>query len=116
MTALAAAVPALLLLAVPAAVVLGAGGGLALASGLSRLPLVASDGRLGTVSAAFYATAYVGFGFPLLLASLSLASPSPCGWPARPALPRPSLSSRPGHGCDRSWRSRDLLEQVPMLP
>ncbi|MGH3336247.1 MAG: hypothetical protein ACRDOZ_10545, partial [Nocardioides sp.] len=75
MTALAAAVPPLLLLAVPAAVVLGAGGGLALASGLSRLPLVASDGRLGTVSAAFYAMAYVGFGFPLLLAWLSLAVP-----------------------------------------
>jgi predicted MFS family arabinose efflux permease len=75
MTALAAAVPALLLLAAPAAIVLGAGGGLALASGLSRLPLVASDGRLGTVSAAFYATAYVGFGVPLLLASLSLAVP-----------------------------------------
>jgi predicted MFS family arabinose efflux permease len=75
MSGLAAAVPALLLLAVPAAIVLGAGGGLALASGLSRLPLVASDGRLGTVSAAFYATAYVGFGFPLLLATLSLAVP-----------------------------------------
>ncbi len=79
MTALAAAVPALLLLALPAAVVLGAGGGLALASGLSRLPLVASGGRLGTVSAAFYATAYVGFGFPLLLASLSLVVPVAMG-------------------------------------
>ncbi len=79
MTALAAAVPALLMLAVPAAVVLGAGGGLALASGLSRLPLVASDGRLGSVSAAFYATAYVGFGFPLLLASLSLTIPVAAG-------------------------------------
>ena len=55
--------------------VLGAGGGLALASGLARLPLVASPGRLGSVSAAFYATAYVGFGFPLMLASLSLALP-----------------------------------------
>ena len=70
-TALAAAVPPLLLLAVPAACVLGAGGGLALASGLSRLPMVASEGRLGTVSAAFYATAYVGFGLPLLLAALT---------------------------------------------
>jgi hypothetical protein len=75
MTSLAAAVPPLLLLAVPAAVVLGAGGGLALASGLARLPLVASPGRLGSVSAAFYATAYVGFGFPLMLASLSLVLP-----------------------------------------
>ncbi|MGH3360885.1 MAG: hypothetical protein ACRDOM_00370, partial [Nocardioides sp.] len=43
------------------------------ASGLSRLPAVASDGRLGTVAAGFYTVAYIGFGFPLLLASLSLA-------------------------------------------
>jgi predicted MFS family arabinose efflux permease len=70
-TALAAAVPALLLLAVPAAIVLGAGGGLALASGLARLPTVASEGRLGTVSAAFLACAYIGFGVPLLLAALA---------------------------------------------
>lgn len=71
-TALAVAVPPLLLLAVPASVVLGAGGGLALASGLSRLPGVASEGRLGTVSAGFYTVAYIGFGFPLMIASLSL--------------------------------------------
>lgn len=70
-TAVAAAFSPLLLLAIPAAVILGAGGGLALASGLSRLPDVASEGRLGTVSAAFYATAYLGFGVPVLLAELS---------------------------------------------
>ncbi len=70
-TAVAAAVPPLLLLAVPAACVLGAGGGLALASGLARLPRVASEGRLGTVSAAFYGFAYLGFGLPLLLAAVS---------------------------------------------
>lgn len=70
-TALAAAVPPLLLLAIPAACVLGAGGGLALTSGLARLPQVASEGRLGTVSAAFYAVAYLGFGLPLLLAALA---------------------------------------------
>ena len=70
-TSVAAAVPSLLLLAVPAACILGAGGGLALASGLARLPKVASDGRLGTVSAAFYGFAYVGFGLPLLLAALA---------------------------------------------
>ncbi|MEJ7831760.1 MAG: MFS transporter [Nocardioides sp.] len=74
LTALAAAVPPLLLLAVPAAVLLGAGGGLALAAGLARLPAVASEGRLGTVSAAFYGSAYVGFGSPLLLAALSTAA------------------------------------------
>lgn len=70
-TALAAAVPPLLLLVVPASAVLGAGGGLALASGISRLPALASAGRLGTVSAGFYATAYVGFGFPLMITTLA---------------------------------------------
>jgi len=70
-TALAAAVPALLLLVIPASGVLGAGGGLALASGISRLPPLANEGRLGTVSACFYATAYLGFGFPLLITTLA---------------------------------------------
>ena len=70
-TALAAAVPTLLLLSIPSAVMLGAGGGLALASGISRLPALASEGRLGTVSAGFYATAYIGFGFPLLITTLA---------------------------------------------
>lgn len=71
-TALAAALPALLLLAVPAAVLLGAGGGLSLASSLARLPVIGSPGRLGTVSAAFYGVAYLGFGMPLLMARSSL--------------------------------------------
>ena len=70
-TAIAAAVPALLLLVIPASAVLGAGGGLALASGISRLPPLASEGRLGTVSASFYATAYIGFGFPLMITTLA---------------------------------------------
>lgn len=70
-TALAAASPGLLLLAFPASAVLGAGGGLALASGISRLPALASEGRLGTVSAGFYATAYIGFGFPLAITALA---------------------------------------------
>lgn len=63
--------PPLLLLSIPAAVMLGAGGGLALASGISRLPALASEGRLGTVSAGFYATAYIGFGFPLMITTLA---------------------------------------------
>ncbi|WP_198652269.1 MFS transporter [Nocardioides allogilvus] len=75
-SALAASVPSLLLLAVPASVVLGAGGGLALAASLARLPAVASDGRLGSVSSALYAVAYIGFGFPLLLAALSEQVPT----------------------------------------
>jgi hypothetical protein len=74
--ALAASVESLLLLAIPASVVLGAGGGLALAASLARLPGVASDGRLGTVSSALYVVAYIGFGFPLLLAALSEGMPT----------------------------------------
>ncbi|MEO6880394.1 MAG: MFS transporter [Mycobacteriaceae bacterium] len=70
-TAVAAAVPALLLLVIPASAVLGAGGGIALASGISRLPALASEGRLGTVSAGFYATAYIGFAFPLIITTLA---------------------------------------------
>ena len=85
-TALAASVPSLLLLAVPAAVVLGAGGGLALAASLARLPDVASDGRLGTVSSALYAVAYIGFGFPLLLAALSEGVPTAAPLAALAAL------------------------------
>ena len=105
-TAVAGAVPSLVLLSVPASVVLGAGGGLALATGLSRLTAVASEGRLGTVSAAFYITAYVGFGTPLcsprcprwsrcpaLLLALARAV-RPAGDPAgaQPAVPRSRLS------------------------
>ena len=88
-TALAGAVPSLVLLSVPASVVLGAGGGLALATGLSRLTAVASEGRLGTVSAAFYITAYVGFGTPLLLAALSqvVAVLRPAARPGRAVRP-----------------------------
>lgn len=70
-TALAAAVPPLLFVVFPASAVLGAGGGLALASGISRLPALANEGRLGTVSAAFYTAAYIGFAFPLMITTLS---------------------------------------------
>ncbi len=70
-TALAAALPGLLLMVIPASAVLGAGGGLALASGISRLPALATPGRLGTVSAGFYATAYIGFGSPLMITALA---------------------------------------------
>lgn len=63
-----AAGPRLLLL--PAAVLMGAGGGLCLASGLARLPALAREGRLATVSSGFYASAYLGFGTPFLLAEV----------------------------------------------
>lgn len=75
LTAVAAAVPGLQLLAVPAAVFLGAGGGLALAAGLARLPALAADGRLATVSAAFYGVAYLGFATPWVLAITSALVP-----------------------------------------
>ena len=57
--------PPLLLLA---AVLLGSGGGLVLAAGLGLMARVARPARRGALSAAFYACAYVGFGFPLLTA------------------------------------------------
>jgi hypothetical protein len=66
----AAAGPRLLLL--PACVALGAGGGLALGAGLARLPALTRDGRLATVSSGFYASAYLGFGVPFLLAEISV--------------------------------------------
>jgi hypothetical protein len=64
-----AAGPWVLLL--PATVLMGAGGGLALVAGLSRLPALAREGRLATVSSGFYASAYIGFGTPFLLAAIS---------------------------------------------
>jgi MFS family permease len=65
-----AAVPALRVLVLPAAALLGVGGGLSLAAGLVRLPRLAQPGRTGLVSAGFYAFAYVGFGVPFLLAEI----------------------------------------------
>jgi hypothetical protein len=70
LTTAAAAGPRILLLA--ACVVLGAGGGLALGAGLARLPALTRDGRLATVSSGFYASAYLGFGVPFLLAEVSI--------------------------------------------
>ncbi len=70
LAALGAAGPALLLL--PACLVLGSGHGLALAAGLARLPALARDGRLATVSSGFYAAAYLGFGTPFVLAEVSV--------------------------------------------
>lgn len=67
---IAAAVPQARALVLPAAGLLGAGGGLALATGLVRLPHLAAHDRIATVSAAFYGFAYVGFGMPFLLAEI----------------------------------------------
>lgn len=46
------------------AVLLGAGGGAALAAGIAMVTRLAEPSRLGTLSAVFYGCAYVGFGGP----------------------------------------------------
>jgi hypothetical protein len=56
---------------IPGALVLGAGGGLALSAGLARLKRVAAPGRLGTASAIFFGCAYLGFAVPFVLAALT---------------------------------------------
>ena len=68
--AVAAASTSARLLVVPAVVLLGAGGGFALSAGLVRLPILAAPGRIATVSAGFYALAYIGFGVPFMLAEI----------------------------------------------
>ena len=47
-----------------AAVLLGAGGGSALAAGIAAVTSLAEPTRLGTLSAVFYGCAYVGFAGP----------------------------------------------------
>jgi MFS family permease len=54
----------------PTAVLLGAGGGLCLASGLALTARLAPPHTRGAMNSAFYAFAYAGFGVPLLLAWL----------------------------------------------
>ena len=55
-------------LLVPGAVLLGAGGGLALASGLALVATLAMPSRRGALSSVFYACAYVGFAAPFATA------------------------------------------------
>ncbi|MGY1605267.1 MFS transporter [Geodermatophilus sp. SYSU D00815] len=63
-------------LLLPSAVLLGAGGGLCLTSGLTLTARLAPPHTRGAVNSAFYAFAYAGFGTPLLLAWLGdLTSP-----------------------------------------
>jgi MFS family permease len=57
-------------LLLPAAVLLGAGGGLCLTAGLTLTARLAPPATRGAVNSAFYAFAYIGFGTPLLLAWL----------------------------------------------
>jgi MFS family permease len=55
-------------------VLLGAGGGLCLASGLALTARLAPPHTRGAMNSAFYAFAYAGFGVPLLLAAIGDAA------------------------------------------
>jgi hypothetical protein len=68
LTALAAATDAGLLL-VPAGLLLGAGSGWCLASGLALTGRLASPARRGALTGIFYTTAYVGFAAPFVVTS-----------------------------------------------
>lgn len=58
-------------LLVPGAVLLGAGGGLGLASGLALVADLAMPSRRGALTSAFYACAYLGFAAPFATAVLA---------------------------------------------
>jgi MFS family permease len=58
-------------LAVAASAVLGASYGLCLVAGLIEVQRMAEPGRLGGLTAVFYALTYVGFGLPVLLAAFT---------------------------------------------
>ncbi len=77
----AAAHTGLVAVLVPAAVLLGAGGGLCLAAGISLVARLAVPQRLGTLSSAFYALAYLGFAAPF-----ATAFAAKHGGPVRPLL------------------------------
>jgi MFS family permease len=67
-TALVAAQHSAVLLLVPGALLLGAGGGLALASGLAFVAELAVPSRRGALTGVFLATAYLGFAAPFATA------------------------------------------------
>ncbi|WP_370328174.1 MFS transporter [Euzebya sp.] len=58
-------------LLLPAAVLLGCGYGLTLASGLGATQLLAAADARGALTSTFYAVAYLGFGVPLVMAAVS---------------------------------------------
>lgn len=70
LTALAAATDAALLL-VPAGLLLGAGSGWSLASGLALTGRLAPPERRGTLTGVFYTAAYTGFAAPFLVTSVA---------------------------------------------
>jgi FtsH-binding integral membrane protein len=55
-------------------VLLGAGGGAALAAGIALVTELAEPTRLGTLSAVFYGCAYVGFASPYVYSVSAQAS------------------------------------------
>ena len=67
--ALVAAREGVALLLVPGAVLLGAGGGLSLASGLAMVAHLARPDRRGALTGVFYVSAYVGFAAPFATAT-----------------------------------------------
>lgn len=71
LVAAAAAVAGSPLLVLAAAVVLGAGCGLCLVSGLLEVQRLAGAGELAGLTAVYYALTYVGFAVPLILAELA---------------------------------------------
>lgn len=70
LTALAAATDAALLL-VPAGLLLGAGSGWSLASGLALTGRLAPPERRGTLTGVFYTAAYTGFAAPFIVTSVA---------------------------------------------
>ncbi len=64
-------------LAVPADMLLGAGYGLCLVSGLLEVQGLAAPGELASLTAIFYALTYVGFAAPIVIATLQQAMRAP---------------------------------------
>lgn len=59
------------LVLLPAAILLGAGYGLTLASGLTASQILATPSARGALVATFYAVTYLGFGAPVILSAVS---------------------------------------------
>jgi hypothetical protein len=70
LVAAATAATGSLVLAVAVSVVLGAGFGISLVSGLLEVQRIATPGQLGGLTAVYYCLTYVGFLLPVVLAAL----------------------------------------------
>lgn len=89
-------------IALVAGVVLGAGYGIALVTGLTEVQRITPDAYLGTVTAVFFSVAYLGFLAPALLSAVAPWAPYPValllGIVLAVACAAISLSSRPKKG------------------